>query len=360
MLMIKNAQFIVLLKPSPEYGIIRDTINNFHITQEVFILNGKKAIKALLFLGFSSASIYGTNTFFNNYAVSKKKLPSDSENYYKWKNLNIYYTKTGTTGSPVILLHDLSPDASGYEWNNIVDILAKNHRVYVLDLLGCGRSEKPDLTYTNFYYVQLLIDFIKSMICEKTFVVASGFTCSVALLAGVYDASKFSGMTFINPPSLGVLSQVPDKKSKFAKKLIETPLIGELVYNIVYARENIDDRFTEDYLYNPFVVNSDLVDTYYEAAHIGSGSGRFLEASIAGNYVNMNIDHAIKKFNVPANIIIGSAMKAEIFISKSWKVRNDSLTISTIERANKYPHIEVPDKTAAMIEKMIEDIKSRR
>lgn len=323
-------------------------------------MNSKKALKTLLFLGISTASIYGTNTLFNNYAVSKKKLSTESESFYKWKNLNIYYTKTGTTGSPVILLHDLRPDASGYEWNNIVDILAQNHRVYVLDLLGCGRSDKPDLTYTNFYYVQLLIDFIKSMICEKTFVVASGYTCSIAMLAGVYDASKFSGMSFINPPSLGALSQVPTRKSKFAKKLIETPIIGELVYNIVYARENIDDRFTEDYLHNPFLVTSDMIDTYYEAAHLGSGNGRFLEASLAGNYVNMNINHALKNFKVPANIIIGASMKDEIFISKNWKTRNNSLIINNIERANKYPHIENPQKTASKIERMISLARSGR
>ena len=323
-------------------------------------MNSKKALKTLLFLGISTASVYGTNSFFNNYAVSKKMLSTESESFYKWKNLNIYYTKTGTTGSPVILLHDLKPDASGYEWNNIVDILAQNHRVYVLDLLGCGRSDKPELTYTNFYYVQLLIDFIKSMICEKTFVVASGYTCSIAMLAGVYDASKFSGMSFINPPSLGALSQVPTRKSKFAKKLIETPIIGELVYNIVYARENIDDRFTEDYLHNPFQVTSDMIDTYYEAAHLGSGKGRFLEASLAGNYVNMNINHALKNFKVPANIIIGASMKDEIFISRSWKVRNNSLMINNIERTNKYPHIENPQKTAAKIEKMISIARSGR
>lgn len=323
-------------------------------------MRNHKLLKSILFLSASTAAIYGTNSFFNQYAVSKNKLPVDSENFYKWKNLNIYFEKKGTTGSPIILLHDLTPDASGYEWNNIVDILAQNHRVYVIDLLGCGRSDKPDLTYTNFYYVQMLIDFIKSMICEKTFVVASGFSCSIALLAGVYDSSKFSGMSFINPPSLGILAQVPDKKARFAKKLIETPIIGELVYNIEYARENIDDRFTEAYLYNPFRVSSDMIDTYYEAAHLGDGNGRFLEASLAGNYVNMNINHALKNFKVPANIIVGSAMKDEIFISKSWKVRNDALIISSIERAGKYPHIEKPNNTASKIEKMIETARQTR
>ena len=132
------------------------------------------------------------------------------------------------------------------------------------------------------------------------------------------------------------------------------------MYNIVYARENIDDRFTEDYLHNPFQVTSDMIDTYYEAAHLGSGKGRFLEASLAGNYVNMNINHALKNFKVPANIIIGASMKDEIFISRSWKVRNNSLMINNIERTNKYPHIENPQKTAAKIEKMISIARSGR
>ena len=60
------------------------------------------------------------------------------------------------------------PGASGYEWSKIEDELAIDHTVYTVDLLGCGRSDKSSITYTNFVYVQMISDFIKKIIGQKT------------------------------------------------------------------------------------------------------------------------------------------------------------------------------------------------
>ena len=147
----------------------------------------------IAFTALSAAGIYLMNNNVNHYAVSKNLLKAETENYYKWKNLKIYYTKKGTLGSPIILIHDLNPAASSVEWEKLEKILSKNHRVYSIDLLGCGRSDKPELTYTSFYFVQLLIDFIKSRVCEKCFVIASGYSSSIALMASAYDATNFPG-----------------------------------------------------------------------------------------------------------------------------------------------------------------------
>ena len=73
---------------------------------------------------------------------------------------DIFYTKKGH-GTPLLLIHDLKCAASAAEWDSIIDSLAENHTVYALDLLGCGRSEKPKMTYTNYIYVQLINNFIK-------------------------------------------------------------------------------------------------------------------------------------------------------------------------------------------------------
>ncbi len=314
----------------------------------------KKTFKHILaFTALSSAGIYFLNKNIEEYAVSKNLLKAEPENYFKWKNLKVYYTKKGTTGSPIILVHDLNPAASTAEWWRIEDILAKNHRVYSIDLLGCGRSDKPDLTYTSFYFLQLLIDFIKSRICEKSFVIASGYSSSIALMASAYDATKFSGLLFINPPSLSQLSQFPNQSSKIAKKLLELPLIGSLIYNIIFAREVIDDKFTEDCLYNPFTVDSKIIDTFYEGAHLGNGNGRFLQASISGNYINMNIEHALKNTPVYADILIGAALHNSDFISRSWKRLKPDMHIYSIKQAKNLPHYEKPEQTAAIIEKSI-------
>ena len=66
--------------------------------------------------------------------------------------------KTGS-GSPVLLVHNFDVCSSMHEWNNIEAELAKTNTVYSIDLLGCGCSERPILTYTNFLYVQLINDF---------------------------------------------------------------------------------------------------------------------------------------------------------------------------------------------------------
>ena len=314
--------------------------------------------KLLAFTAAATASAYLFNRHIDSYSVSQNKLKVEPENFFKWKNLSIYYTKHGSLGSPVILLHDINPSASSAEWDNIVELLAQDHRVFVLDLLGCGRSDKPELTYTNFYYVELLIDFIKSRVCEKSFIVASGLTSSIALMAGVYDSSKFSGMVFINPPSTGLLSLVPNNRTKIAKKILEAPIIGKLVYNKLFSRQRIDNLFTEKYLYNPFKVTSSLIDTYYESAHLGNGSGRFLQGSLSGRYINMNVNHALKNLKLHADIIVGGALRDEDFISRSWRRINPEIKIYSVAKSKILPQFEQPEETVAFIKKSIEEAKS--
>jgi pimeloyl-ACP methyl ester carboxylesterase len=258
----------------------------------------------------------------------------------------------------VILLHDINPAASSAEWDNLVDAIAKDHRVYVLDLLGCGRSDKPELTYTNFYFVELLIDFIKSRVCEKSFIVASGLTCSIALMAGVYDSTKFSGMVFINPPSTGLLSLIPDNRTKIAKKILEAPIVGKLVYNKLYSRQRIDNLFTEKYLYNPFKVTTSLIDTYYESAHLSNGSGRFLQGSLSGRYINMNVNHALKNLKIHADIIVGGALRDEDFISRTWRKINPKIKIYSVAKSKILPHFEQPEETLAFILKSMEESRA--
>ena len=96
----------------------------------------------------------------------KEMLDFSNHNYYHWRFGKIYYTKKGK-GSPLLLIHDTMPGASGYEWSRVEDQLAQEHTVYTLDLLGCGRSEKAGITYTNFLFVQIICDFIKNVIKIK-------------------------------------------------------------------------------------------------------------------------------------------------------------------------------------------------
>ncbi|HET7631482.1 MAG TPA: alpha/beta fold hydrolase [Gemmatimonadaceae bacterium] len=56
----------------------------------------------------------------------------------------MYYYAAGTRGSgePVLFIHGFP--SSGHLWNDVVPLLPTGHRAVVLDLLGYGRSDRPN------------------------------------------------------------------------------------------------------------------------------------------------------------------------------------------------------------------------
>lgn len=70
----------------------------------------------------------------------------------------IHYYEVGD-GPAVILLHGLDLDASF--WVLQIPALARSHRVYAVDMLGFGRSDKPPLEYSIETFVEFLEGFMK-------------------------------------------------------------------------------------------------------------------------------------------------------------------------------------------------------
>lgn len=310
----------------------------------------KRIMQSLAFTGGVLGFAGLLNYKINHFAVSENLLFYNAENFFEWKGCRIFYKQSGIKGSPLLLLHDINAASSAEEWTNILSELSENHRVYVLDLLGCGRSDKPAITYTNFLYVEIILEFIKSVICEKTFVIASSDTSQIALMASAYDSSKFSGFVFINPPSIEATGRTPDSRTGLVMKLLQFPIVGSLLYNEIYSRKNIEMNFKEDYFFDPSKVTSKLLQIYYESAHLQNGNGRYLEASYVGRYLNMDINHALKKSTLPLSIYYSDSYKNKELIARSWKKRNSGIVLTKLTHTGLYPQLEMPKRTAALIE----------
>lgn len=64
------------------------------------------------------------------------------------------------------------------------------------------------------------------------------------------------------------------------KFLIELPIIGTFIYNMEVSKNRIIDAFVNNYYYKGHMVSEKTIQTYYQAAHIGDGGGKYLLASI--------------------------------------------------------------------------------
>lgn len=290
----------------------------------------------------ATAIIHIVNKMIAATAVLKDMLHISDKNFYHWRFGNIYYTKQGT-GSPVLLLHDLTPGSSGYEWEEIEKYLRQEHTVYTIDLLGCGRSDKPRITYTNFIYVQLICDFIKNIIKEKTDVIASGFSSSFTIMACHNEQELFGKLMLINPPDIDSLKSIPDKRRKLLKFVIEIPVFGTLIYHMITCQENVKNLFMEQYFFNPFHVTSDIVDAYYEGSHRNSQNAKYLYSSLISHYINLNITHGLKSIDNSIFLIMGEKENNRETIEQEYSRINPAIESASVPQSKHLPHLENPD-----------------
>ncbi len=72
----------------------------------------------------------------------------------------IHYVEEGT-GDPIVFLH--GNPTSSYLWRNIIPYAAKVGRAIAPDLIGMGKSDKPDIEYRFFDHVPYVESFIEQL-----------------------------------------------------------------------------------------------------------------------------------------------------------------------------------------------------
>ncbi len=313
---------------------------------------GKKIRKLFAVTALTTAGIYCVNRVINYTATLKNLVKSDQGNFFNWKNGNIFYTVHGK-GTPLLLVHDLHPASSMAEWSKVIKKLEKNYKVYCIDLLGCGQSDKPAITYTNYLYVQLLNDFVKDVIKEKTTLVATGTSGSFSIMANTMNPDSYEKVIIVNPEDTNSLLQQPDDKKNTCKYLYNCPILGTFLYNIEMHENNIAKLFREEYYYKSSLVSTKIEDIYFESAHLGHGTGRFLYASILSNYTNINITHALSKLN---NIYLIESRERpnNIRIIESYTKYNKNIDASYVSNSKYLPQLEVPDKFYDVLKMFLE------
>jgi len=291
--------------------------------------------------GCTALTIHGINKLIF-YTANRKNYLSDTEGlYYEWRFGRVYYEVHGN-GSPLLLIHDLSPAASGHEWYRLIENLSKSHTVYVVDLPGCGRSEKNNLTYTNYVYVQLISDFIKNIINHKTTVVATGLSASFVIMACYTNEDLFDKLIFINPANLKELAKSPSKSSKTLKLLLDCPLIGTLIYNMLTAKNMIEEMFEEHFYFDASRIKEEDIDLSYEAAHKHGCKSRFLLSSLKGRYLNLNVIHGLKEINHSMYLIYGEEYESAKEIAADYLAYNSAIETFPIAETRFLPQLEDP------------------
>lgn len=281
-----------------------------------------------------------------NENAKKYKLNLSEGYFYTWKEGSLHYTVKGE-GKPVLLIHDLNVLSSSYEWNKIEDELAKNHKVYTLDLLGCGLSDKPNITYTNYAFVLMINDFCKDIIKEKCDVISSNDSTAIVVMADNME-DVFDKKILINPAPFDLFAMQTTRLNLIEKNILYLPIIGTTVYNIYTTERNIKS-IVDSYLTNK--VNADeLSEAYYEASHTNYSRGKYLYACKKCSYLGVDIREALSEAK---DVYMIKGSNTDKSIINEYHDINPDIKVNMIGNSNLLPHIENVSETLNAINNII-------
>ena len=309
-------------------------------------------IFGLFILGTITAAIYLFNRMINFLYLKNHLLSTEEGFFYEWRFGSVFYTKKGQ-GRPLLLLHDLAPFSSGYEWHRLESQLAKTNTVYTLDLLGCGRSEKPSITYTSFLYVQLLTDFLRNVVGESAQIVGTGSSSAFIIEACNYDNSFIESTILINPKSLQTLACPSNKGSKLLRLLMASPLVGTFIYNLSMNRNSLTRLLKEIYFYDSNKVTDLLIDSFVESSQLNKTEGKFLYACMVSKLTNTNLFHSLSRINTTLHILSSQEIPSNLEIAKEYQEILPSIEIITLEKSNYLPQLETPRELLEQLEGLL-------
>ncbi|KAK3005138.1 hypothetical protein RJ639_017636 [Escallonia herrerae] len=130
-------------------------------------------------------------------AQGLERLPFKSEgyNFWTWRGHKIHYVEEGE-GFPIVLIHGFG--ASAFHWRYNIPELAKKYKVYAVDLLGFGWSEKAIIDYDALVWRDQVSDFLKEVVKEPAVLVGNSLGGFTALVTAEALQDQVIGVALLN------------------------------------------------------------------------------------------------------------------------------------------------------------------
>jgi pimeloyl-ACP methyl ester carboxylesterase len=145
-------------------------------------------------------AVSGTGfSFVYNLATQGAVPPPPGLTYVQTGDISTRYREWGTTGTPVLLLHGFVESADS--WAPTAELLARDHRVYAIDLDGFGYTERV-APYSTAHLTEQVLDFIKVMHLVRPIVVGHSSGAAVAGAVALAAPGSVGGVMFLDGDGL--------------------------------------------------------------------------------------------------------------------------------------------------------------
>jgi pimeloyl-ACP methyl ester carboxylesterase len=275
--------------------------------------------------------------------------------YWQWRGQSIYYVKAGERKPgrpPLLLIHGFG--ASTDHWRKNISGLCNEFEVWAIDLLGFGRSAKPELQYGSDLWRDQLHDFITQVIGQPAVLAGNSLGGYAALCVAAQRPESAAGLILINSAGPFTRTEPAPEPHPFQKVLgeVRTSIFQQswasfLLFQYTRQRSTIRRVLKNVYLDQSAVTDQLVEEIYRASCDVGAEK---VFASVFRTPQGENIDVLLQQLKCPLLMLWGEADPWINAKERGTKFREyyPQLTEHYL-RAGHCPHDEVPERVNELI-----------
>lgn len=281
------------------------------------------------------------------------------EYFLKYKEFNICVYEDGIGEIPIVLLHGSGLDSAMLSWKEVMNLLPEKYKVYVIDLLGYGKSDKPENMAGNMFY-EKHIDCLEYIVDELKLdkFILSGLSMGGAISIGYALKNPNKIKALIPVDSWGLVSKMPFHKLYYW--LLNTSLIEKSFKLLGRYKWLIKPSIHYSLIGNKNKISEELVDSFYALCkdlNCMKSMEDFQHSSITKHNVIPDFTDKLQRISVPVLFINGNKdplVSAKIALKASKKVKNGQLHI--MKGCKHWSQKERPEEYVQVIDRFIGEL----
>lgn len=215
-------------------------------------------------------------------------IPGATAQTVAYGDYTTYYETLGE-GNPVVLVHGIGGGSSLFQYRKNAAALADaGFKVYALDLLGFGRSSRPDIRYTQDLLTGQLTEFLERVPEAPAAVVANGLSAAYAVRIAAEHPELISKLVLVSPTGYERLSR-PQNEARVAEFNRFRGFLGE-VLNAFLLDPGTQRFFLLDAYAGPESLTPEVLASY--DANLRAENARWVIFS----FISGNLDQRVARF----------------------------------------------------------------